>query len=273
MHEQLRIFFTALMFYTRIPCPVWVDHAPEYINKATRFFPLIGWIVGGIGAGIFYATSLLVPYTIALLLSMIATILATGAFHEDGFADVCDAFGGGWSKEQILRIMKDSRLGTYGTVGLILMLAMKYLLYTELIRYGFPVIMVMMISAHTVSRVVPVYIIFTQEYARDNDQETDGKIIAKPVAQHMSLVELLTATAWGIIPFSLLCVMLTDMYSLPSVLILAGCCLIALLLIFYRSTRYFTRWIGGYTGDCLGAVQQVSEVALYLVFLALARYM
>jgi adenosylcobinamide-GDP ribazoletransferase len=97
MKEEIKIFFTALMFYTRIPCPKDIDHSPEYINKATRYFPLIGWIVGGISVAVFFASSLLFEANIAVLMSLIAGILVTGAFHEDGLADVFDGFGGGWT--------------------------------------------------------------------------------------------------------------------------------------------------------------------------------
>ena len=100
MKKELHIFFTALMFYTRIPCPKNINHHPDYLNKASRYFPLVGWIVGGISFLIFYMTSFLFSVEIAVLLSMITGVLVTGAFHEDGFADVCDGFGGGWTKEK-----------------------------------------------------------------------------------------------------------------------------------------------------------------------------
>ena len=121
MKKELHIFFTALMFYTRIPCPKNINHHPDYLNKASRYFPLVGWIVGGISFLIFYMTSFLFSVEIAVLLSMITGVLVTGAFHEDGFADVCDGFGGGWTKEKILMIMKDSAIGAYGAIGLVLL--------------------------------------------------------------------------------------------------------------------------------------------------------
>src|SRR6476660_1907869 len=99
MKRQLRIFFTALMFYTRIPCPKNIDHNTDYLNKASRYFHLVGWIVGSVAFGAFCLFNYLIGPEIAVLLSMIASILVTGAFHEDGFADVCDGFGGGWTKE------------------------------------------------------------------------------------------------------------------------------------------------------------------------------
>ena len=114
----MNLFFTALMFYTRLPVPANINHNDTALSRATQFFPLIGWIIGGIGAATLCGCSLVFSPELAVLLSMIATIYATGAFHEDGFADMCDGFGGGWTKTQILTIMKDSRLGTYGVTGL-----------------------------------------------------------------------------------------------------------------------------------------------------------
>ena len=105
MKKELRIFFTALMFYTRIPCPKWVDHSQEYLNKATRYFPLIGWLVGVVNVLIIYACSFIFPISICAIMALATSVLLTGAFHEDGFADVWDGFGGGWTKHQILEII------------------------------------------------------------------------------------------------------------------------------------------------------------------------
>ena len=88
MKKEIRIFFTALMFFTRIPCPKWVDHSEEYLNKSSKYFPLMGWIVGGGSALVFWLSTYIFPLPISILLSMIASILITGAFHEDGLADV-----------------------------------------------------------------------------------------------------------------------------------------------------------------------------------------
>src|SRR5436190_21504127 len=132
MKKELHIFFTALLFYTRIPCPKNIDHNPDYLNKTSRYFPLVGWIVGGITFVVYYLSAFIFTSEIAVVLSIIAGILVTGAFHEDGFADVCDGFGGGWTKDKILLIMKDSRVGAFGVIGIISMLAAKYLLLREL---------------------------------------------------------------------------------------------------------------------------------------------
>ena len=125
MKREIHVFFTALMFYTRIPCPKWVDHDPEFLNQSIRYFPLIGWIVGIISGLFLYLPGTYFSIPVAIILSLIISVLITGAFHEDGFADTCDAFGGGWTKKKILEIMKDSRLGTYGVIGLLLLISLK----------------------------------------------------------------------------------------------------------------------------------------------------
>jgi adenosylcobinamide-GDP ribazoletransferase len=104
MKKEIRIFFTAVMFLTRIRVPKTVDHHTYYLQQAPRYFPLVGWIVGG-GSALAYFVFCRISPDIGLLASMITGILVTGAFHEDGFADVCDGFGGGWTRDKILQIM------------------------------------------------------------------------------------------------------------------------------------------------------------------------
>ena len=153
MKKELKIFFTALMFYTRIPVPKSTGFSPENLNKATRYFPLIGIIVGGAGALTFLAAHQLLSVHISTLISIVCMILLTGAFHEDALSDFCDGFGGGYTKEKILAIMKDSRIGTYGAVGLVLLLLAKLFLIAEFNPSQIPLIL---IAAHASSRVNPV---------------------------------------------------------------------------------------------------------------------
>jgi adenosylcobinamide-GDP ribazoletransferase len=262
MKEEIRIFFTALMFYTRIPCPKNIDHSPEYINKATRYFPLIGWIVGAISFLIFFTSIFLFDTNIAVLLSLIAGVLVTGAFHEDGLADVFDAFGGGWTKEKILEIMKDSRIGTYGVIALIFLFAIKYVSINELLlRIGstnFLVIALFFICYHSLARLTAINIVFTSQYSREDETSK-----AKPIAKTHSYKEIFGAYFFGLLPLVFLC-------SLD----LKYCfILIPLFLLYYFSKSYFQKWIGGYTGDCLGAVEQLAECIILLTFLAIWKFM
>lgn len=258
MREQVRIFFTALMFYTRIPCPKWVDHSPDYINKATRFFPLMGWIVGSFAFAFFSLCLWLNEPALAVIFSMIASVWITGAFHEDGFADVCDGFGGGWTKQKILDIMKDSRVGAYGLIGLLLLFALKFTLIfrlTQVFENGLLLMAATIISGHSISRFITATFIFTHEYSRD-----DATSKVKPVGKKMSWSELLTAAFFGLLPLLL--------FQTPIVFL----CVIPLYVVKWRLGRYFQKWIDGYTGDCLGATQQITEVVFYLTLLILWKF-
>jgi adenosylcobinamide-GDP ribazoletransferase len=260
--SELRIFFTALMFFTRIPCPAWVDHSEEYLNKSSRYFPLIGWIVGGVGglALVLAVWLAKLPILVAVLLSTVVTILLTGAFHEDGFADMCDGFGGGWTKERILEIMQDSRLGTFGAVGLALLLGLKIACLVELatVRSAW-VAAVVLLAGHTVSRFVAVTFLMTHDYARS--EEAIGASKSKPLATRMSTGEFAIAALTGFTP--MLCVVWVLGWNV-SVAAWLSVALVPLALVKWWLGRFFTRWIGGYTGDCLGATQQVSEVVYYM---------
>ncbi|TAH03685.1 MAG: adenosylcobinamide-GDP ribazoletransferase [Sphingobacteriales bacterium] len=244
MKKEIRIFFTALMFFTRIPCPKNTDHSEEYLNRASKYFTLVGIIVGCLVAISYCIFELIFSPNISLLLSFVVSLLITGAFHEDGFADVCDGFGGGWTKEKILEIMKDSQVGTYGAAGLILIFALKYLALSE-IPQQFTVFS--FISAHAISRLTSVSLIYTEEYARE-----DLLSKAKPLATKMSHTDFLVACIFGLAPLFLLQNNFVFLLLIP------------LILIKLYFSHYFNKWIGGYTGDCLGAVQQIAEVVYYL---------
>jgi adenosylcobinamide-GDP ribazoletransferase len=159
--------------------------------------------------------------------------------------------GGGWTKEKILLIMKDSRIGAYGAIGLIAILAAKFLLLKEL-----PVFIPTVVTAHSVSRLMPVLLMKTGKYAADPDQSK-----ARPLAgPSVSGAGLVVAVILGLAPFVLL------PWYFPVVVVPA-------LAVTYGMYRWFFRWIGGYTGDCLGAIQQVTEITVYLGCILLWRYL
>jgi len=240
------------VFFTRIPCPKWVNHDPEYLKLSSKYFSLVGILVGSIGALVFYGFSFLFSTEISLLLSMFSTIYVTGAFHEDGFADVCDGLGGGWTKEKILIIMKDSRLGTYGVSGLILILAVKFSALREVPNHYIPLTI---IAGHSLSRFIATTLIYTHPYVRDTN---DSK--AKPAAKSISLSILSISAIFGILPLFF--------FKTPYIFLTLITC--------YLSKMYlgkkFKKWLGGQTGDCAGAVQQLSEVIFYLSTIILWKY-
>lgn len=246
-HRQRTLAFIALGFLTRIPIPRSIEHDAENLNDAARYFPAVGLLVGAFAALAYTVAAQFWPPAIAVLSSMIATVLLTGAFHEDGFADSCDGFGGGWERAQVLAIMKDSRIGTYGAVGLGLILALKFAaLHSLAIASIVPALLI----GHCWSRVLATSYLFDFEYARDDDSKV------KPLATQLSPAGLQIAV--------LTAVPLIFLISLAQVL-----WLIAVLMIWrWAFGFYFRRRIGGYTGDCLGAAQQVAEVLIYLVLVA-----
>lgn len=260
MKEEVKIFFTAVMFYTRIPCPSWTDHSPDYINKSVRYFPIIGWIIGLLSGLGFLLGNLLVGPLFASLLFILISVWFTGAFHEDGFADVCDGFGGGWTKEQILTIMKDSRVGTYAVVGLVLLILIKISLLVKLPgkQEGF-LLLLILINGHTLSRMMAATVIFTHEYVREDELSK-----AKPVAKSYSKTNVLMVLIFGLIPAGAI-TFLTGQWWWSLIPI-------PLYMVKMLLARFFKRHIGGYTGDCLGATQQVVEVAYYLSVLVLWKF-
>ena len=248
LRRELEYFFGAIRFFTRLPVPGWVGHSAEALNRSARYFPAVGLLVGGIGALVFLGAMQLWPQPVAVLLSLAATIYATGAFHEDGLADTVDGIGGGWDKLLILEIMKDSRVGSYGVVALVLALLGKFVLLNSLDAALVPYAL---FAGHALSRFCSTILLATMTYVRE-----DLLSKAKPLATQLSLGEMLVALSFVLVALLLL----------PPAKALAGCALAAI------STGWlaakFKRWLGGYTGDCLGAVQQVSELVFYLGLLA-----
>lgn len=251
MRNQLHIFLNAVMFFTRIPVPKWTRYNADLLHQSAMYFPLIGLLVGAFSAAVYVAAALVLPLSLAVLLSMAASILLTGGFHEDGLADTCDGFGGGWRRDDILRIMRDSRLGTFGALGLLLAISTKWASLLAMPAEKLPFIL---IAGHGFSRLAATSLIRYGSYAREDD---DSK--SKPLATEMTSARWLVAVAFGLIPLMLLTPAYTALALLP---------LLPFTLWLYR---YFRRWIDGYTGDCLGATQQLTEVLYYLSLLGIFR--
>ncbi|MFB6457648.1 adenosylcobinamide-GDP ribazoletransferase [Chitinophaga sp. Hz27] len=254
MRKQWQLILTALMFYTRLPVTVSEPYDPESLNKATRYLPLVGWITGGFMLLVVWALGDIAPKTLTALLCICVSVWVTGAFHEDGFADMCDGFGGGWTKERILEIMKDSRIGTYGMLGLLLLIATKLV---SLMCLPLHVLMMAIIAAQPLSRFTAITIIYTQQYVREDELSK-----AKPIAKGITGADMVIASFFGITPFLAVTFLLHN-YSLLLTIP-------ALVLVRMYMARLMLKWIGGYTGDCLGAVQQVAETVIYLCFCILA---
>ena len=253
--HQLRLFFIALQFFTRIPIPAWVGFEEDWLHHAARYFVLVGLLIGALVAAVYCSAALLFPSFLAVLLATVFGILLTGAFHEDGFADMCDGLGGASGASRALEIMRDSRIGAYGAIGIMCMLAIKV---SALSCLPSRTAIAAMLVAHPLSRLASSALIWQLDYVR-----SEGK--AKPLAQRMTDGEYLFSCITALIP--LLVCGLAGWLSWFS--ILAGTA--ALIWFVMYLSRLFVRRLGGYTGDCLGAVQQLAEVGFYLGVLAALR--
>ncbi|NQY13355.1 MAG: adenosylcobinamide-GDP ribazoletransferase [Henriciella sp.] len=250
MRGEAATFLLALQFLTRLPVQSEGLYTPARMAASVRYYPLVGLIIGGVSAAVFWGAYQVFPILIAVLLSMAASLLLTGAFHEDGLADTFDGIGGGHTPEKSLEIMKDSRIGTYGSAALVMVLGLKAFALSAIAPAIIPIALV---AGHCLSRLSSLMVIATSRYVR-----TEGT--GKPVAEGASPISLFiaTATVGGVIVLWL---------SLQSPLALAYA--LGGLMIGHLFMRlFFERKLGGYTGDTLGAVQQLSELGFYLGLLA-----
>lgn len=246
---EIRLLLTAVQYFTRIRVPAWVGHAPERLTGAVRYFPAVGLIVGASGAAVLWLASLVFPAPLPAILSTVVTVLMTGAIHEDGLADTCDGIGGGVTRERALEIMKDPRIGVFGTIALILALLLKIAALSLMPLWT---AMAALLAAHAFSRFCAVIVVFAGRYVGTGERSR-----AAPVVERMTIGDLLIAALFGL-PALALCG-LNAIVAIVVALVLLG------LLV-----RWCVMRIGGYTGDTLGAAQQVTEIGCYVVLLGVS---
>ena len=259
----LKHFLIALQFFTRIPITgqlaAWVGYSPAMLHAASTYFPLVGACIGAFSAtALLVAYSLLPTHDIALLLAAAlgtaASVWLTGGFHEDGLADTADALGGYVSRERALEIMKDSRIGSYGTLALVLVLLIKISLLALLLARSPVWAAAALCFAHTWTRLSPLLLMF-----RLNHVGNLGTSKSKPLAESISASQLALACIAPLLVLALLGI------YLPTPAWLFAVCL--LFIGVWRLGRWFKLRIGGFTGDTLGCAQQITEVLVYLALL------
>ena len=246
--QQFNLFLLNLGFFTRIPVLAWAKYSDEAMAQSRRYLALTGALLALILACFYYFLTPFLPAPMLVVLLMVLSILLTGAFHEDGLADVADAFGGGMDKARKLEIMKDSRLGTYGTSALVMVLLAKYSALVQLAAQN-QLIMALFV-AYPVSRAVAISHVADLSYVAISEVSKSG-----PVANKMRFIDW--AVLFGTAGMSLL------LLSFSQVMLLV---LICVALRIYLK-RFMHRHIGGFTGDTLGAAQQLQEIAIYTVLL------
>src|SRR5574344_1344264 len=249
--------WASFIFFTRLP--FWRLYQPpkNAYETVVEHWPLVGWFTGGVMAATLIGCRIILPLSISVIMAILARLLITGALHEDGLADFCDGFGGGNTKEKILEIMKDSRIGTYGVIGLIIYI---FLLYYSLLniaegnrsKYIFFVIL----SGDSFSKMIAGQIVQMMPYARTPDTAKNGVVYRK-----FSTRTSISLSIQGMIPIGIFLYFLHFhgwqwMFFIPCIMM-------------YFLYILMNKKIGGYTGDCCGALCLLIELSFYLVVNAL----
>ncbi|MDO5663820.1 MAG: adenosylcobinamide-GDP ribazoletransferase [Bacteroidia bacterium] len=250
MKHQLNLFFHALQFYSRIPVGK-IDYSEENLTQSLRFFPLVGIIVGAVGAIIFILSNLVFPQSVSVVATIISMVAITGALHEDGVSDFFDGFGGGYTKERILEIMKDSYVGAYGVIALIFLFLAKFALLLSIETAQLPVAL---IAAHASSRFMAVLLVKSSTYARMEQSKSSHS------RNPLSHTTFITALVLSALPLFLVS------------WVVAVSAIVVYLIIFFALKRYVDKKIGGFTGDILGTMQQFCEIAFYATYVGVIAY-
>jgi adenosylcobinamide-GDP ribazoletransferase len=269
-----RHYLLSLQFFTRVPVTGrladWVGYSPAMLRASAGHFPGVGVLVGGLVAAFTALLLMLLPATgsaplVAAALGTALGVLITGAFHEDGLADVADGLGGSHDRVRSLEIMKDSRVGAFGAIAVVLMLLCKVSLLGLLGDVSAPLMVVALFVAHVVSRTWPLLTIRLLAHVGD---VAGSK--SKPLADQISLSALVTGFAWFFMVLALSAYgqIATDFIAIDidrsSLLMAFANAVLASLVAWGLMTRWFWQRLQGFTGDCLGATQQVCELAFYL---------
>lgn len=252
--EQWRIFRLAIQFFTRIPVGDIADFKETDLNKASRYFSAVGLVLAGLLSAFYGLFIDVIPAVVTVVLLLVVSALLTGAFHEDGLADMADGIGGGFTIQRRLEIMKDSRLGTYGTLTIVLSTLLKVTLLFSLAELNLLVFALFLASG--LSRAVAASLISDTPYVSEDLQAK-----SKPLAQQQSRTDCLVLFAIACFP---LLFVPKSLVFMPLVLTL----MVTLWVFRWCFRQWIISRLGGFTGDCLGGAQQIAELLIYLVVLA-----
>jgi len=255
LQKQWVLLCYSLSFFSRLPVPRRTDFTAFPFHLGNAYFPLVGTLSALISFAVFYVLQGFWDQTISVIFMLVAGGLFTGALHEDGFADCCDGFGGGYNKQQRLAIMKDSQIGTYGVIGLIVLFTLKVTLLISLSTLPPMLFLSVLLSAAMLSRFSLLTVMQYSVYAREGEPSK-----ASGSSQALPNRYLVFAC----------CISLLSLYWMPvwwALLIVA-----ALMLSTLFARAYFTQQIQGYTGDCLGFLQQLNELLIFLLLVFLVDH-
>jgi adenosylcobinamide-GDP ribazoletransferase len=248
-------FMNALRFMTIVPVPSSdTPTAPDWLSRCAKYFPAVGICVGLVSAAVWLLAGAVWGPVIAALLAVAASIVVTGALHEDGLADTADGLGGGWSVEKRLAIMKDSRIGAYGVLALAFGMALRVASLAEMPSWSGAAAL---IAAHAAARITPAFVMNALPYA-GNTAAMKVSYADVPVSAH-DIRFALVVVVCALVPLAFT--------SIPSVIsgLLLGAIFAAAIALWAR------RLIDGYTGDVLGAIEQMFEIGFLLGVAAIIR--
>jgi adenosylcobinamide-GDP ribazoletransferase len=249
MKNAIRLFFTAVQFLTRFPVPAGEFHQ-EDLARSLAFFPLVGLLLAGGGLLVRFVLATRTGTPVTVLAILVYLVLLTGALHEDALADAADGFGGGWNKEQVLAIMRDSRIGSYGAIAITFSLLSRFVLLAELPPTKF---VAYFAASQVLSRWTPIPLSFFLLPARADSGQ--GSRVAGKVSWSSFLLG--TFVAFGIAALFLHAAFLWAGSTSVVIAAVAG--------------WYYRKRLGGITGDCLGATVQLAEIGVYLTGVVVHR--
>lgn len=249
----MKQLLAAFIFFTRLPFWRLGDVPAAYFKRVVDYWPLVGYLTGGMMALVLYAASFIFPVPIAVLLAMLSRLLITGALHEDGLADFCDGFGGGTDRERILFIMKDSHIGTYGVLGLIFYFM---LFFQTICALSIPFVCAVLFCGDIWSKFCASQVVNVLPYAR-KEEEAKNKVIY----DKMNVRQFV---------FGLFVAILPSLLFLPAkywIALIVPAIIVSLLILLMK------RKIQGYTGDCCGTLFLCAELSFYITILALSIHL
>ena len=256
----VRHYLLAVQFFTRLPITGrlagWVGYSPEMLRASAAHFPGVGWLVAAVAMGVYTLLWTALAGSsgaalVAAVFSTAATVWLTGGLHEDGLADVADGLGGSLDRNRALQIMKDSRIGAFGAMALVLALLAKVALLALLGAHSLGAALSALLGAHVLTRFWPLLLVRTMAHVGDTATSK-----SKPLADQIGGRALAVATLWCFMPLALVWQAQAALF-----LIASGVCSA---LGAAHVARLLARRLQGFTGDGLGAVQQVSEIGFYL---------
>ncbi len=242
MRKLVNLFLGAVAFMTRLPVPLHVNGGPDALSSSAVFFPLVGLLVSAVPIILNHVLSRFLSRDVLVVIVLVFLVAITGGLHEDALADAADGFGGGWGRDQILKIMRDSRVGSFGVLAIALALLARFVFLTNIPPQRFDSYLV---AGQVTCRWTALPLAFFLPPAREQSGQgarVAGKITTLSLAAGTVMTAVIVGVALGV----------KALWVGLAAVVITG-----------ASGAYYRHRIGGVAGDCLGATNQITEVAIY----------